>query len=167
MSSMCDENNLNSCGYYGETIDNMDKSFIDYCSRDSNIFSKDCVEFYNKSIPLNDFTIQLNKKLKEDNGLSQTISICKNKKFMTKDECVQAANNNTTLQNNILGVCKENTEESKSICNSICDNSISNDTLKSLTCSNYSILILVLVFVVIIVFIFINKIKKKKHFRVP
>ena len=167
MSSACNENNLNLCGYYGETIDNMDKSFINYCSKDSNIFSKDCVEFYNKSISLDDFAIQLNKKLKEDNGLSQTISICKNKNFMSKDECVQAANNNITLQNNISEVCKENTEESNSICNSICNNSISNDTLKTLTCSNYSILILVLIFVIIIIFIFVNKIKKKKHSRVP
>lgn len=163
MSSSCDENNLKLCGYYGETIDNMDKSFIDYCGRDSNIFSKDCVEFYNKSIPLNDFNIQLNKKLKEDNGLNQTISICKNKKFMTKDECLQAANNNTTLQNNILSVCKENTEESKSICNSICNNSISNDTLKSLSCSNYTIFILLLIFVITLVFIINSNIKKKKH----
>ena len=163
MSSLCNENNLNECGYAGQTIDNMDRSYINYCSKDNNIFSKDCVEFYNKTIPLDNFIVHLNKKLKEENGLYQTVSLCKNKDFMTKEECIYAANNSTILQNNLNNICKEGTVESKDICKKICESDISNDTLKSITCNSYYLAIILVIIIIIVIVIFTKIIKKKKH----
>lgn len=162
---MCDENNLEGCGPAGATLLEMDKAWFDYCN--NTIYSDDnevnekakvCNDFYNGKYMVDDTYIQLNGKSKEEKEYLAAISACQSN-IINSDKCIKLANNSTVLQNYIKNVCGNS--NSKEICKSICNNNLSNDNVKELTCgTNYTLYILFLLIVITIVYIFFRQKKK-------
>lgn len=153
----CNPNNLENCDSdLAQIITQLNNSFIKYCDEEDNIFSKDCDEFYNKEIKLNDFVIKIAKEIKEKKYKEKLNEKCQSDKYIVNPICIKELSSITDINNDMYKYVKDkcniqtranNAEMCDKIYNATSD--LNNSIINNIT-YDYSVFIYTIIFIIII-----------------